>query len=162
MCGAPDQAVALPPGTDLTKETVLTGRVVAEGHPVGGAFVRLWFGFSRRALYLRLDPARGATPSGVLHILISRGAAERTLRVRLGEGDCPIEDSQGVSVGTSRMGSILELAIDLGRIGLLPNDSIGILLRLTREDVEVDRLPRYGELSVCVPDEGFESAHWHV
>ena len=41
MCGAPDQAVALPPGTDLTKETVLTGRVVAEGHPVGGAFVRL-------------------------------------------------------------------------------------------------------------------------
>ena len=41
MCGAPDQAVALPPGTDLTKQTVLTGRVVAEGHPVGGAFVRL-------------------------------------------------------------------------------------------------------------------------
>ena len=29
MCGAPDQAVALPPGTDLSKETVLTGRVVA-------------------------------------------------------------------------------------------------------------------------------------
>lgn len=41
MCGAPDQAVALPPGTDLTKETVLTGQVVAGGEPVGGAFVRL-------------------------------------------------------------------------------------------------------------------------
>jgi hypothetical protein len=41
MCGAPDQAVALPPGTDLTKETVLTGRVVAGGRPVGGAYVRL-------------------------------------------------------------------------------------------------------------------------
>ena len=41
MCGVPDQAVALPPGTDLTKETVLTGRVVAGGEPVGGAFVRL-------------------------------------------------------------------------------------------------------------------------
>jgi Protein of unknown function (DUF1416) len=41
MCGAPDQAVALPPGTDLTKETVLVGRVLAEGSPVGGAFVRL-------------------------------------------------------------------------------------------------------------------------
>ena len=25
MCGAPDQAVALPPGTDLTRETVLNG-----------------------------------------------------------------------------------------------------------------------------------------
>jgi hypothetical protein len=41
MCGAPDQAVALPPGTDLSKETVLTGRVVAGGEPVAGAFVRL-------------------------------------------------------------------------------------------------------------------------
>jgi len=41
MCGAPDQSIALPPGTDLTKETVLTGRVVAGGQPVAGAFVRL-------------------------------------------------------------------------------------------------------------------------
>ena len=41
MCGAPDQSVALPAGTDLTKETVLAGRVLAEGSPVGGAFVRL-------------------------------------------------------------------------------------------------------------------------
>ncbi len=41
MCGAPDQAVELPAGTDLTKETVLAGSVVAGGEPVGGAFVRL-------------------------------------------------------------------------------------------------------------------------
>ena len=31
MCGAPDQSVALPAGTDLTKETVLAGRVLAGG-----------------------------------------------------------------------------------------------------------------------------------
>ena len=41
MCGAPDQDVKLPAGTDLSKETVLTGRVVAGGEPVSGAFVRL-------------------------------------------------------------------------------------------------------------------------
>ena len=41
MCAAPDQGVTLPAGTDLTKETVLTGRVLAGGEPVGGAFVRL-------------------------------------------------------------------------------------------------------------------------
>ncbi|MCO1659235.1 DUF1416 domain-containing protein [Pseudonocardia humida] len=41
MCGAPDQSLALPPGTDLSRETVLAGRVVAGGEPVAGAFVRL-------------------------------------------------------------------------------------------------------------------------
>lgn len=41
MCGAPAQARSLPAGTDLTKETVLVGKVLSDGHPVGGAFVRL-------------------------------------------------------------------------------------------------------------------------
>jgi uncharacterized protein DUF1416 len=41
MCGAPDQALALPAGTDLAKETVLAGKVLAGGEPVAGAFVRL-------------------------------------------------------------------------------------------------------------------------
>ena len=41
MCAAPDQGISLPAGTDLSKETVLTGRVLSGGEPVGGAFVRL-------------------------------------------------------------------------------------------------------------------------
>jgi hypothetical protein len=41
MCGAPDQGITLPAGTDLSKETVLAGRVESGGEPVSGAFVRL-------------------------------------------------------------------------------------------------------------------------
>lgn len=41
MCGAPEQTQELPPGTDLSTATVLTGTVRADGEPVGGAFVRL-------------------------------------------------------------------------------------------------------------------------
>jgi Protein of unknown function (DUF1416) len=41
MCGAPEQAQELPPGTDLSTATVLTGTVRASGEPIGGAFVRL-------------------------------------------------------------------------------------------------------------------------
>ena len=41
MCGAPDQDQDLPPGTDLSKHTVLTGTVRTGNEPVGGAFVRL-------------------------------------------------------------------------------------------------------------------------
>lgn len=41
MCGAPAQTPELPAGTNLDKETVIVGRVLASGEPVGGAFVRL-------------------------------------------------------------------------------------------------------------------------
>jgi hypothetical protein len=40
-CGAPVQTADLPAGVDLGRETVVAGRVVADGSPVGGAFVRL-------------------------------------------------------------------------------------------------------------------------
>ncbi|MGH4006940.1 MAG: DUF1416 domain-containing protein [Pseudonocardiaceae bacterium] len=41
MCGAPDQDQDLPPGTDLSKHTVLAGTVWTGGEPAEGAFVRL-------------------------------------------------------------------------------------------------------------------------
>ncbi|HEX6404476.1 MAG TPA: DUF1416 domain-containing protein [Pseudonocardiaceae bacterium] len=41
MCGAPEQTPKLPPGTDLSKQTVVAGTVRAAQEPVGGAFVRL-------------------------------------------------------------------------------------------------------------------------
>jgi hypothetical protein len=41
MCGAPAQTPTLPPGVDLTKETVIYGVVSAGESPVPGAYVRL-------------------------------------------------------------------------------------------------------------------------
>lgn len=41
MCGAPEQTAELPPNTDLSKESVLVGKVTAGGSPVAGAYVRL-------------------------------------------------------------------------------------------------------------------------
>lgn len=42
MCAAPTQGQNLPAGVDVEKETVISGRVLGDdGHPVGGAFVRL-------------------------------------------------------------------------------------------------------------------------
>ncbi|MEV4127760.1 DUF1416 domain-containing protein [Nocardia sp. NPDC051990] len=41
MCAAPTQGQAIPAGVDVEKETVITGRVLSDGQPVGGAFVRL-------------------------------------------------------------------------------------------------------------------------
>jgi alpha-amylase/alpha-mannosidase (GH57 family) len=150
------------------------GSSMYQGSP--STFVQLWFGFSKESLFLRLDPARGWSPSGELQIVLTRAGApetapgarareafaEKILRMRLAEGECPVVDGLQARVGVGRVGNIVELGIELARTGLLPNDSIGVLLRLTRDDVELDRLPRYGELTIAVPDDTFESAHWHV
>jgi hypothetical protein len=56
----------------------------------------------------------------------------------------------------------VELSLSLGALGIAPGDRVGMLLRLVRDEVEVDRLPRYGELDLVVPDRSFERAHWHV
>jgi hypothetical protein len=41
VCSAPEQTPELPPGTDLSRQTVVAGTVRAAKEPVGGAFVRL-------------------------------------------------------------------------------------------------------------------------
>jgi alpha-amylase/alpha-mannosidase (GH57 family) len=138
-----------------------TGGSMYEG---GGAFSQLWYGFSLTDLYLRLDPAQGADVSGELRILLTRDKSERTLRmeVRPGGAECPVLDERGVQCGSGYGGALVELAIAVRALGLSPSDRAGLLLRLMRDGVEVDRLPRYGELELTVPDQGFEQVHWHV
>ena len=40
-CGPLDQAAPIPAGVDVTRETVISGRLTAGDQPVGGGYVRL-------------------------------------------------------------------------------------------------------------------------
>jgi alpha-amylase/alpha-mannosidase (GH57 family) len=130
----------------------------------GGAFSQLWYGFSLKELFVRLDPCEGGHTSGELRVLILRGKDERTLRMQVATdgGECPVMDERGARIGQGRAGTIVEFSIPLAALGLSSGDGAGMLLRLLRDGVEVDRLPRYGELPLLVPDPSFEQTHWHV
>jgi alpha-amylase/alpha-mannosidase (GH57 family) len=130
----------------------------------GGAFSQLWYGFSTTDLYVRLDPSQGADTSGELRILLTRENQERTLRmqVRPGGEESAVVDEHGEKCGSGRSGAIVELKVGVSALGLSPSDRAGLLLRLLRNGIEVDRLPRYGELELTVPDQRFEPTHWHV
>ena len=130
----------------------------------GGAFSQLWYGFSLTDLYVRLDPVQGADVSGELRILVTRGKDERTLRMQVvpSGAETSVVDERGTKCGAGRAGTLVELSVAIGALGLAPGDRAGMLLRLTRAGVEADRLPRYGELELTVPDQTFEQTHWHV
>jgi hypothetical protein len=145
----------------------------------GGTFVQALYGFSRTDLFLRLDPASGAELRGELRILLSRerpaGALpwtkggtgvreDKTLRMPLLPGgvECPVTDERGAQCGIGRCGAIVELSISLAALSVAPADRLGMLVRLMRDEVELDRLPRYGELELLVPDKSFERVNWRV
>jgi alpha-amylase/alpha-mannosidase (GH57 family) len=131
-----------------------------------GTFSQLWFGFSQTDLYLRLDPAKGADLSGELRLLVTRGGtgAEKSVRLRLlpGGAESEAKDEQGARCGYGRAGTVVEMALSRSVLGLVAGERIGLTLRLLREEVEVDRLPRRGEIALAVPDRKFELANWRV
>jgi len=131
-----------------------------------GTFTQLWFGFSPTELYLRLDPAKGADLSGELRLLIVRPGTlgEKSIRMRLVPGGAESEavDEQGNVCGYGRVGRVVEVALTRAALGLAPGERIALTLRVMREEVEVDRLPRYGEIAFNVPDRRFDLANWRV
>jgi hypothetical protein len=43
-----------------------------------------------------------------------------------------------------------------------PGARLSLLVRIVRDQVELDRLPRYGEIALTVPDRTFELSNWRV
>jgi hypothetical protein len=129
-----------------------------------GAFQELWFGFSTEELFLRLDPAPGTAIAGELHVLLTSAGADRTVRLPLLEAGADAEavDEAGVRCGFGRSGAIVEVALSRAALRLEEGQRLRFAVRVLREGVEQDRLPRYGELELVVPDRSFERANWQV
>ena len=131
-------------------------------------FQQLLWGFSLSKLFLRLDPAPGAELRGVLQMYLQaqrQGSAwegKATLELRPGGDESEVLTEAGARCGTGRTGAIVELGLELETLGLLPGDEVRLWVRVLRDEVEVDRLPRYGELPAKVPGREFEPRNWQV
>jgi alpha-amylase/alpha-mannosidase (GH57 family) len=144
------------------------------GSTIGGsmfqgrsAYEQLWFGFSKTELFLRLDPASGTQIDGEVLVTVARllgdRREEKTVRVLLAKGgDLPAIDETGARCGVARTGVLVELALSLTALGMFAGNRISLVVRVLRGDLEIERLPRLGELETVVPDRRFEQAHWQV
>jgi hypothetical protein len=84
MCGAPAQAPSLPPGIDVTKETVIYGVVSKGDAAVPGAYVRLLDGtdeFTAEVVTSATGDYRffAAPGSWTLSVMHKDGAVRRTV-----------------------------------------------------------------------------------
>ncbi len=131
-------------------------------------FQQLLWGFSLSKLFVRLDPSPGAELLGALELYLSaqhRGGpweGKATMALQPGGAESEVRTDAGIRCGSGRTGAIVELALELAALGLLPGDEVRLWVRVLRDEVEVDRLPRYGELPAKVPGSEFEGQNWQV
>jgi hypothetical protein len=140
------------------------------GSMYGGsnAFGVLRFGFDLEALHLRLDPAESSprvTEVGN-HLRVELVCRGRQVEVdfelqpdgQRREGRAP----GGLAAGQAAFLDVLEISIPFAPLGLAGGDKVALAIHVLRSQVEVERLPRYGFVTVIVPDHDFDGVHWRV
>jgi hypothetical protein len=68
----------------------------------------------------------------------------------------------GGEIGQAAFAQVLEIALPFAALGLAPRMKLALSVYALRGDVEVERLPRYGFVSVTVPDADFDQVNWRV
>jgi alpha-amylase/alpha-mannosidase (GH57 family) len=131
------------------------------------AFGVLHYGFDLERLYLRLDPAESAarTAEVATQLRVSLVAGGRR-----GWVDFPLRPDAAARPGRGRegeagrivFGEVVELAVPFAAAGVVPGDRLGVVIQALRDEVEVERLPRLGQLGLTVPDRDFERLNWRV
>ncbi len=58
--------------------------------------------------------------------------------------------------------SIIELAVSFVDLQFLPREKVHFFVQVLRGELEVERYPRTGYLTLAIPDRDFESDHWQI
>ena len=141
----------------------------SRGAMFGGAqaFQALRYGFDLLNLYLRLDPAEAPQRTGEVCSALRVEAVAANVQAQVEFEVCPDGAERpgrraGADVGRSAFARVLEVAIPFAGLGVARGDRMALAIHVLRGDVELERLPRFGYVTLTVPDEDFERIHWRV
>jgi len=141
----------------------------AQGAMFGGlqAFQALRYGFDLANLYLRLDPAESPSRTSevghTLRVELIAAKVQAQIDFELVADGRERSGKQGErGVGRSCFAKILEIALPFSALGFSEADRLAVALHVLRAGVELERLPRFGYVTLTVPDENFERIHWRV
>jgi alpha-amylase/alpha-mannosidase (GH57 family) len=139
------------------------------GSMYGGAqaFNVLRYGFDLEALYLRLDPAESPIRAAEVasHLKVELLGPEGQVWVDFElhpDGHVRAGHRRGEPLGELAFDTVAELRLPFAALGLTPGTKVALCVHALREEVEVERLPRYGYVAFPIPDRDFERLNWRV
>ncbi|WP_242371990.1 glycoside hydrolase family 57 protein [Anaeromyxobacter sp. SG26] len=139
------------------------------GSMFGGAqvFQALHYGFDLEALYLRLDPAespeRTIELASEVRVVLLAGDRNETVELAIvRDGQAHPARLRGAELGEAAFAQVLEVRLPFAALGLAPGTEVALGVHAARGDVEVERLPRHGFVTLTVPDADFERLNWSV
>jgi alpha-amylase/alpha-mannosidase (GH57 family) len=136
------------------------------GSMFGGAptFSALHWGFDESNLFLRLDPDPEAprSPDRIRLTLLGPLGPSRLDFEVVKDGVSRPGRRNGDEVGRAVLLKILEVAIPMAPLGILPGDELVMSVEALAGEVELERIPRSGYLPLSVPGADFERVHWRV
>jgi hypothetical protein len=131
------------------------------------AFESLRYGFDLGHLYLRLDPAeapqRASELCGSVRVEIVAADVQAQVDFKLVPDGSEQRGRQGATeLGRAAFARVLEIALPFEPLELRPGSRVAVAVHVLRGEVSLERLPRYGYMTLTVPDEDFERIHWRV
>jgi len=114
----------------------------------------LYYGIDQTEIFLRMDPTtEGAHKDEIGTVVVELVQGERTISL-----EAPLmrdEDVaalyEGEPIGRVCFGDIVEMSIPFERLGLDRGERVRVAVHIRSEAVEIERLPRYGHLTLRVP-----------
>jgi alpha-amylase/alpha-mannosidase (GH57 family) len=116
------------------------------------------FGFDRKTLYVRLEPAEGrAAEVAAARVELEVAVGERRMVLSSTAAGVTVD---GTRAGSSAHGRTVELAVPFSSLAVKPKDALLLTIRLYDGDAPLGRYPAGGTLAVSVPGDGFEAENW--
>jgi alpha-amylase/alpha-mannosidase (GH57 family) len=144
-------------------------------HQAEGFVEGIYYGFDLENLYFRIDPLLHTRNhlkglQFAIHILeptenqivfpVHFAETDRHF-FRLYQG-FPTDSANGKIFFTIHLGQIIEVSIPFRELSSRPKEKLDFFLRVQKGDLEIERYPRSGYLSLIVPDRDYEQAMWQV
>ncbi|MEI8313855.1 MAG: glycoside hydrolase family 57 protein [Verrucomicrobiota bacterium] len=144
------------------------GRAMGAMYQAERLIDKIHFGFSTEQLFLRIDFRKDAElpPRASLRIQFLQPQIATlvipVLTTGIAGGQLIVGESPPVVIPEIRYDTIVELALPFAKLDWQPRQQVAFFVQFLANEIDLERHPEVGSLTVALPDERFETENWRV